>query len=1645
MASLLGRTYHLVGAFCILLSNTAVVLRLLVAVLLFNHLALNGQAQSFVQLGSDHNFSAVPGPFSTSSAQARSQYLLTRAELMQAGLQPGRITAIAFEVGSKGDRPVRQFQLGYVARSQLFTGTAFVAAPFSTVFTGTVEPQLGWFTLSLQQPIIWDGSTDLILQTCFADSTTGRSTQLYHTNTFQTSSLWAGVNVPVNDPCTNLTQPDAIGLDRPNLRLYAVRNAWNDAAVVSIDAPQATCAGPQPVVVTIRNEGINPIDSVQLNWAIDGIVQPPVVVRQRLDTLFGQQPADTTVTLGQMSVTQTPQRLRVWVSQVNGAGDPVPDNDVQEKDIQAAWQGQITVDPTGGDFTTIQGAIDSLAALGVCGPVTVDIADGQYQEQLRLTPIPGTSVANQIHFRSASMDSSRVRISHAASDFTDDYVLQWAGADYVTFSHLTFQAVDPNFGLVVSYERGTRSTHNRLVHCHLRSSTDISFSTRFAGINSESADKSYNSYDSCQFTSMSVGVQALRSVDTGFAIRHSHFTTFARGIDLDGGTAIEIKGNVIAQARNFNSFQGITLGGQDGGIVVTGNTIDGRGLGGLFLENQNHGPGNRGLIANNEILCGGLFQAQGIRVAGDLAFVDFVHNTVHCPAGLTGTPFSLISDPATAVRIANNIFSAPAGVVVYRQQSTDTLSYFDYNLFDGTQGVVASIGGANATDLVSLQALSGGNANSLVALPQYRNSLTDLRPTALTINNAGTPWPGIPSDLAGHPRDTLHPDMGAYEFDGLPIDIMPLAIQAPDNFSCDVFDSTRVTVQLYNNGIQAISDFTVSYGIFAVTLATEQVADTILSGDTLTYTFTQRVDISTPTLYPFKAWSSVVGDANTGNDSVLFHPVFVDEVVRNFPYIEDFDDPGGSVPDGWLNDPFDAEDWLFDNGVFPGLADPNIPNDHTSGQGHFAWMEDNAPNSQKVSLMTPCLDLQGMNHPVMEFYYFQNFFSSGNDLVVDVWVEGAWIENYADALTGVSQEWSFQSVDLTPFVGKTIRLRFRAIDNNVGFNSDIGIDDIKIYNLGPVNLGASALLSPISDCAKTDVETVEVAFIQFGTDTLPVGTSIPVAYQVDGGLVYKETAVLTQPAAPGDTIHYTFFNVADLSQFNGYDIAFWSDLPTDDDFTNDTLRVRVYNGLVTAFPYREDFSTFTVANNATGFDNFWRPDPGLTTTNFRWNVNQGPTETTFTGPAGDHTTGNGKYIYVESTQGSVGASATVLTPCFDLSNVAQPGLNFYFHSTGLTMSSLHVDAQVNGVWFDDIIPPIRGDFGDRWLLVEVSLLPFQGSVVTLRFRSTRSGSGFSDIAIDDILIGEMPIFSLGDTVKGCGSALVQAGIPAAAYQWSTGQTSPSVQVFGSRTATTQQQLTLTATSTDGLQFTDSTIVLLAPGPVFDFPDDTLVCDRDTFWLTTDNPQADHLWSNGATGDTLPVAEAGQYAVTVTQQNCVRTDSIAITFDETPSATFTYDRLNGSTLVRFTATLGADSYWWDFGNGFSSNLAKPTLTFNRGDRNYTVRLIVTGICGSDTAVQAVSTFPVGVRPERLTGWQITPNPASSQIVVRGPMDEPQTAFYTLRNMLGEALRKGQVLDAAGQGMILSIAHLPAGLYFLEVDAGEDRIVLSWVKQ
>ncbi|MBK6902589.1 MAG: T9SS type A sorting domain-containing protein [Saprospirales bacterium] len=150
-------------------------------------------------------------------------------------------------------------------------------------------------------------------------------------------------------------------------------------------------------------------------------------------------------------------------------------------------------------------------------------------------------------------------------------------------------------------------------------------------------------------------------------------------------------------------------------------------------------------------------------------------------------------------------------------------------------------------------------------------------------------------------------------------------------------------------------------------------------------------------------------------------------------------------------------------------------------------------------------------------------------------------------------------------------------------------------------------------------------------------------------------------------------------------------------------------------------------------------------------------------------------------------------------------------------------------------------------------------------------------------------------------------------------------------------------------------------------------------------------------------------------------------------------INGDELTLTNTSQNASGYLWDFGDGNTSEEEAPTHIYQViGD--YELVLIASNACYSDTSTQSI-TITIAITEETSgTGWRVFPNPTNGWLSIELP-DFNGLIFVEVFDLQGRLLFKQSV--AANQRVNLST--LPAGVYWLRAEAGEEKWVGKIIKK
>ena len=454
-------------------------------------------------------------------------------------------------------------------------------------------------------------------------------------------------------------------------------------------------------------------------------------------------------------------------------------------------------------------------------------------------------------------------------------------------------------------------------------------------------------------------------------------------------------------------------------------------------------------------------------------------------------------------------------------------------------------------------------------------------------------------------------------------------------------------------------------------------------------------------------------------------------------------------PSGWTQEVISGDAvvdlWHFDN---PGSRILNAP--ITSPAAIFdsdTYSDNSLP--ENVALVSPPFDAGSASTIWLELDHYFNFSGGNNSFNIEVFDGANWVSVLSGNSDTPNPEHLMLDISDQAAGNSQAQVRFRWIGN---WSLWWIVDNVNVYQPNATDPGVIAISTPISGCFLNQ-ETITVEIENFGSDTL---RNFQLKYLVSPGGAVVNEAYAGPAIPPGETGTYTFSTQADLSATGTYTITAYSELASDTESSNDTSIVSVTHEIPVVAPLSEDLETFVVGVPGTlmnGWINLGGNDSD-------WRVNAGSTSSSGTGPAFDHTSGinTGKYLYTEASGGSQGDISALVSPCIDLGQISGPGLSFWYHMFGANMGTLEVDvvsdAGVSTIF--SLSGQQQTSSTEAWREAKINLTAFSGQVVQLIFRGIRGIDLFSDMAVDDIAIIELPAVDLGI------SALVHP-IPDACY------------------------------------------------------------------------------------------------------------------------------------------------------------------------------------------------------------------------------------------------------------------------------------------
>jgi hypothetical protein len=532
--------------------------------------------------------------------------------------------------------------------------------------------------------------------------------------------------------------------------------------------------------------------------------------------------------------------------------------------------------------------------------------------------------------------------------------------------------------------------------------------------------------------------------------------------------------------------------------------------------------------------------------------------------------------------------------------------------------------------------------------------------------------------------------------------------------------------------------------------------------------------------------------------------------VHTYPYTQGFE----STPHDWKDNP--AGYSIFTQATGPTPTVGTGPDAAAEGQ-YYVYAEGDTWPSYAALLNGPCFDVSRLEHPVFKFKYHQSGTGCANSALYVIADRSMGTEpSYMQVAPGFptigdqGPGWHQGSYDLTPL--KNYYFQLAVGGQSTSADCDLAFDDFVVEDVGCPGPGLMiAPLMPITCYGQNDGQLLAVPLGGSGNYSYlwSNGSTTALAQNLGTGwhsvrvtdnttgcstsrmrlLMEPERLelswVVVQAAGPGQatgSIDLTPSGGVPYNGHNGIDdyVYSWSNGATTQDVSgllpgvytvtitdqwgcSTTATIVVYAAQsctpqVTVFPDVQEFTqNLGLWQQATN-DNFnWT----RTSTFFTTPVN--------TGPEVASASGNTHYLTARSTNsGTSPRTASLISPCLDLTLVEHPHLQFLSHMYGDQMGTLSVSISTDGgstwsapIW--QVSGQQNSTATSPWIARDIDLRPYRGVGARLRITATLPANAMrSDMAIDKLALVDMSsiYFDLADPVASTTASIRLHPVPA---------------------------------------------------------------------------------------------------------------------------------------------------------------------------------------------------------------------------------------------------------------------------------------------
>ncbi|MBO4582216.1 MAG: T9SS type A sorting domain-containing protein [Bacteroidales bacterium] len=538
---------------------------------------------------------------------------------------------------------------------------------------------------------------------------------------------------------------------RPSIRFTynTLMYGNHSAALVRINSPvqDSVLAGnPVPVIITLRNTGSDLLDSVQINWSVNGVVRAPYIYKAKQPL-----PWDFTdvVQVGSyipaMSAFDT---VKIWLSMPNGQQDNVTSDDTLTSYVYGCRAPLSGIYKIGENqyFSTLTQAIAISNMCGASGDVKFLLSADTYSEPLDLSNL-GSNYGP--YGLTITTDSGR-------ADFRLAQTVHINNVRNVSIKNIDFYISG------ATALRVNDAENLEIYHCGILSDT-LTKRADVTGIRLEGYLKNVHlvgntiqgGYAGIQLEGISSDIRAEVVIDSN-SIENFYYS----GIHLTYADA-QVKANRLYSREFSNGSSLLMLYAYDVNGNIEENRIWQRNRSfvysyGMYVYGMNvNNGGKKGNIVNNEIATYTNGAYSGIYITNAQCYI--LHNSVHVESAGSGRALYIADAAANNMEISGNDLVCTNGFPVYITNIAhiSNLHIYGNNLY----GACAGYAGGIIEHLTEWSAMMNDTASVSVP-PCYADSCESLQ--WQSYKNAGCVFHyNAPADIQGKARGALT-SIGAY-------------------------------------------------------------------------------------------------------------------------------------------------------------------------------------------------------------------------------------------------------------------------------------------------------------------------------------------------------------------------------------------------------------------------------------------------------------------------------------------------------------------------------------------------------------------------------------------------------------------------------------------------------------------------------------------------------------------------------------------------------------------------------------------------------------------------------------------------------------------------------------------------------------------